>query len=66
MGYLLKDPMYDVSSIRTWIACNYEEYEYATQLAESCADALDIYEERINYTIPEIVYEIAMEFIHEN
>jgi len=62
MKHRAVEPVYDTKAIRQWMALFHEDYEYSTGLAESCADALDLYEERIHYTIPEIVYEIALEF----
>lgn len=32
-----------------------------TKLAEDAADALDIYEDRVEYAIPEFVFEVAFE-----
>ena len=63
MRTIAREPTYAIKAIRQWMALYHEEYEYSTSLAESCADALDIYEERLQYTIPEIVYAIALEIL---
>jgi hypothetical protein len=62
----VQDPMYDVKAMRQWMMLNHHDYPHSTALAESCAEEFDVYEERLHYTIPEVVYEIALEFYPED
>jgi hypothetical protein len=51
--------------LRGWMARHSLEYDGPTWLAEACADALDLYENE-DWDIPEIVYEIALEFFPDD
>lgn len=62
----MAQPATSRQAIRAWMALYHQDYENATQLAEGCADDLDLYEDDTYYTIPEDVYEIAMEFYRED
>jgi hypothetical protein len=63
---VMAQPTTSKQAIREWMALYHQDYEYSTNLAEACADALDLYEDGTYYTIPEEVYEIAMEFYEED
>ena len=41
--------------------CN--AFSNTTQLAEACCDELDLYENKEDYSIPEFIFELAIEFV---
>lgn len=53
--------------VAKWMRFRVEDYVdgcgevNCTALAEAAADELDIYEDRVEYTIPEFVFEVAFE-----
>ena len=56
--------------VRTWmtreIALGDEPYANSTLLAEACGDALGLAAADVECTIPEEVYDIALEFFEED
>jgi len=50
------------ATVRAWMAAHHLEHFAYYFLAEACADALDLAAEDRDRTIPEEVYEMALEF----
>ena len=46
-----------------WMKDNAHEYCTSTELAEAAADEFDLYEDDIDYVIPEVVFEAALEVL---
>lgn len=44
-----------------WVRNHARDYDNSTQLAEACADELDLYEDKVQYTIPPYIFEISGE-----
>ena len=54
--------MVEVKTVESWMRNNADDYETPTELAEAAADWLDIYEDEIDYEIPEWVFELALKY----
>lgn len=51
-----------MSKAKKWMSNNCSEYDNATTLAEEAASEFDLYEDDIDYVIPEWVFEESAKF----
>lgn len=49
--------------VNGWMRQHSKECDNSTSLSEQCADALNLYENQFDYTIPEFIFEIALSHI---
>lgn len=50
------------AKVRNWMRANYHEYDNSTALAEACAYEFDLYLDEEVYAIPDIIFEISLEY----
>lgn len=49
--------------VKGWMRLHGGEYSNSTTASENCADELDLYENHVDYPIPEYVFEIALDYV---
>lgn len=49
--------------VRNWCNTHKNEYDNSTQLSEGCCESLDLYEDNVEWKIPEWLFEIAGEIL---
>ena len=54
--------MVSEKQIKNWMESNKQDYDNATNLAEAVADEFNLYEDDIDYVIPEYVFELSAGF----
>ena len=47
------------NKVKLWMTLFRKDYETSTELAEAAANNYDLYEERVQYKIPEWVFEVS-------
>lgn len=50
------------SRVQRWMRYNAKDYDNSTQAAENCANELDLCDDDYDCSIPEYIFEIAIDF----
>lgn len=57
-----RDCIQNRTRAKAYCRANHKSYDNSTQLAEACADEMDLYDNHTDYPIPEWVFEVSADF----